>query len=440
MITQCNPDSAAGTNRLDIETDQMRDIAIVTMLLSFAILALYRPWLGVLGLAVFSYMHPQGYAQGFAKDIPVFLILFGIASLSTLAHYIRTRPPYILPFDWRLFCLTGLWLWFAVSSYFAIFPSGALEKYADVLKILPPLLLTLSLIDGREKLRYLIIAIVASILLVAVKGGYWAVMTGFHDRVYGPPGSQYADNNEFAIAVAMAIPLLFVWLRESQDKLLRMVILGGILLCYGSVLSSWSRGGMLALAVVTLMLLWHSKKKLLAIPLIALLLAGFFVQLPGNWFDRMETLTAVEQDGSAQSRLAAWRIGLEFVLNHPVTGGGFDAWPALTLSTGRPIDWHSAYVEMAAEHGLVGLAIWSLLLIGTLGSLTRLGMTAARKGLAWAADYAAMLRASLLAYMVGGLTLGIAYWELPYHLVVIAIMLGVVAAREHGSVSNAEAG
>lgn len=418
----------------------MRDIAIVTMLLSFAILALYRPWLGVLGLAVFSYMHPQGYAQGFAKDMPVFLILFCIVSIGTVAHYIRTRPPYILPFDWRLFCLTGLWLWFAVSSYFAIFPSGALEKYADVLKILPPLLLTLLLIDSREKLRYLIVTIAASILLVAVKGGFWAVMAGFHDRVYGPPGSQYADNNEFAVAVTMAIPLLFVWLRESQDKLLRMVILAGILLCYGSVLSSWSRGGMLALAVVTLMLLWHSKKKFLAMSLLAILLAGFFIQLPENWFERMETLTAVGQDVSAQSRLAVWRIGFEFVQNHPVTGGGFDAWPALTLSTGGPLDWHSAYVEMATEHGLVGLAVWGLLLIGTLGSLTRLGTTGARKGLAWVADYAAMLRASLLAYMVGGLTLGIAYWELPYHLIVIAVVLGVIAAREHGSVGNLEAG
>ena len=418
----------------------MPDFAIVTMLLSFAMLAIYRPWLGVLGLAVFSYMHPQGYAQGFAKNIPAFLILFGIVSLSTIAHYIRTRPPLIAPFDWRLVCLAGLWIWFAVSSYFAIFPSGAFEKYIDVLKILPPLLLTLLLIDSREKLRYLVVIIAASILLIAVKGGFWAVMTGFHDRVYGPPGSQYAGNNEFAVAVTMVIPLLFVWLRESQDKLLRMVIVGGILLCYGSVLSSWSRGGMLALAVVTLMLLWHSKKKLLAIPLLAVVLAGFFVQLPGNWFERMETLTAVGQDASAQSRLAAWRIGSEFVQTRPVTGGGFDAWPALTLSTGAPLDWHSAYVEMAAEHGLVGLAIWGLLLIGTLGSLTRLGMTATRKGVAWAADYAAMLRASLLAYMVGGLTLGIAYWELPYHLIVITIVLGVIATGEHGSVSNQETG
>ncbi|TCV88112.1 putative O-glycosylation ligase, exosortase A system-associated [Sulfurirhabdus autotrophica] len=408
---------------------EMRDFAIFTMLLSFAMLAMYRPWLGVLGLAILSYMHPQGYALGFAKHIPVFLILFGVVSLSTVTHYVRTRPSYTLPFDWRLVFLIALWLWFGVSSYFAIFPSGALEKYIDVLKILPPLLLTLLLIDGREKLRYLMITIVVAILIVAVKGGYWAVINGFHDRVYGPPGSPYADNNEFAVVVSMVIPLLFLWLRESKDKLLRMVIMGGILLCYGSVISSWSRGGMLALFVVTLMLLWHSKKKLLAVPFLVIVLAGFFVQLPGNWFERMETLSAVEQDASAQSRLAVWRIGREFVLHHPVTGGGFDAWPALTLSTGGPLDWHSAYVEMATEHGLVGLAIWSLLLFGTLASLTRLGVTAARKGLTWAADYAAMIRASLMAYMVGGLTLGIAYWELPYHLIMIAIVLGEIVTK-----------
>jgi hypothetical protein len=35
-----------------------------------------------------------------------------------------------------------------------------------------------------------------------------------------------------------------------------------------------------------------------------------------------------------------------------------------------------------------------------------------------------MLQASLMAYLDGGITLGIAYWELPYHLVVLAALLG----------------
>jgi putative inorganic carbon (hco3(-)) transporter len=283
------------------------------------------------------------------------------------------------------------------------------------------------LIDSREKLLYLIATIALAILLPAIKGGYWAIASGFQDRVYGPPGSAYHDNNAFAVAVTMVIPLLVLWWRESRGKGLRMALLAGIALAYGSVISSWSRGGMLALGAVTLLLVWHSKRKLLAIPLLLAMGAVFFIQLPENWFGRMETLTAYQADASAQSRLEAWRIGLDFAMQNPITGGGFNAWPVLTLSTGGSMDWHSSYVKILAEHGFTGLAIWGGLLLGTLFSLTRLGWGRRHRDTAWIGDYGAMLSASLVAYAVGGLTLGIAYWALPYHLIVIAALLGWIA-------------
>ncbi len=404
----------------------MRDLSLLLILLALAWLALLRPWLGVLGLAVLSYMHPQGYAQGFMKAFPSYLALFAVVCLSLAYHSLREGTWRTLPWqrflDWRLLILATLWLWFAVSSRFSVAPWEAWDKYRDVLKILPPLVLTVLLIDNREKLHYLIVTIALSIALIALKGGYWAVMTGFQDRVYGPPASAYSGNNEFAVAAAMAIPLLVLWLHETRQPLLRLSLMGAIALSYGAALSSWSRGGMLALGAMTLLLILHSRRKWLSIPLLIALGAMLFTQLPDKWFGRMQTFTAIEADPSAQSRLAVWRIGLDFAGQHPLTGGGFNAWPALTLSTGGSLDWHSAYIEMVAEHGFVGLAIWAVLLFGTLfGLLARAWRR--RDALSWQADYGAMLAVSLAAYLVGGLTLGIAYWELPYHLVVLAVLL-----------------
>jgi putative inorganic carbon (HCO3(-)) transporter len=398
-------------------------MAILLMLLGLAWVAWPRPWLGVLGLAVLSYMHPQGYATGFMRHVPVYLYLFGWVSLCALHRVWREKSWASLPWrrvlDWRIFGLLGLWAWFGVTSHYSVAPWEAWDKYRDVLKILPPFLLTLLLIDSREKLHYLIVAIALSFLLMALKGGYWAVLSGFQDRVYGPPGSPYADNNGFAVAVAMAIPLMVLWLREARDRGLRIVLLAGIALAYASVVSSWSRGGMLALGSMTLLLVWHSKRKLLAIPLLVALLAVLFVQLPEQWFGRMESVSSYQADQSALGRVQAWRVGLDFAARHPVTGGGFNAWPALTLGTADGLDWHSAYVEMLAEHGYVGLTLWAGLLAATLLSLTRGGRRPA-----WRKEYGAMLQASLMAYLVGGITLGIAYWELPYHLVVLAALLG----------------
>jgi probable O-glycosylation ligase (exosortase A-associated) len=401
----------------------MRDLAILLMLLGLAWVAWLRPWLGVLGLAVLSYMHPHGYATGFMRNVPVYMYMFAWVSLSMLYRTWRDKAWARLPWrrllDWRLYGLLGLWIWFGVTSHYSVAPWEAWDKYRDVLKILPPFLLTLLLIDTRDKLYYLIVVMALSLLLVALKGGYWAVLSGFHDRVYGPPGSPYADNNEFAVAVAMAIPLMVLWLRETRDRGLRIFLLAGIALSYASVVSSWSRGGMLALGAMTLLLVWHSKRKLLAIPLLLVLVAVLFVQLPEQWFGRMESVTTYQADQSAQGRLDAWRVGLDFVAKHPVTGGGFNAWPALTLSSAGGRDWHSAYVEMLAEHGYGGLVLWAGLLTATLLSLT----WDARRRPAWQTDYGAMLQASLMAYLVGSITLGIAYWELPYHLVVLAALL-----------------
>jgi probable O-glycosylation ligase (exosortase A-associated) len=418
----------------------MRDFALLAMVLALCWLALLRPWLGVLGLAVLGYMQPHGYAAGFMRQAPVFMVLFGVTVLGALYHTWKDKAwaalPWRLLLAWQVLGLLALWLWFAVSSHFAVMPWEAWEKYLKVLKILPPLLLTVLLIDTREKLLTLLATIALCILLPALKGGYWAVMSGFQDRVYGPPGSPWHENNAFAVAVCMAIPLLVLWWRETHDKGVRLALLGGIALCYGSVLSSWSRGGMLALGAVTLLLVWHSKRKLLAVPLLLLLGALLFVQLPEQWFGRMETITAHQADESAQSRLAVWRIGFDLAMQRPITGGGFNAWPVVSLATGGSLDWHSSYVKLLAEHGFVGLGLWASLMLATLTGLGYLAWKYRRGGSAWVGDYGAMLQASLLAYLVGGITLGIPYWELPYHLIVVAVLLNGLAPIKAVSVQS----
>ena len=403
----------------------MRDLALMGVLVSLVLLALYRPWLGVLGLAVLGFMHPQGYGDGFMKTFPAYMVLFAATGMGYLVEQVRQKRLPQIYWDWRLVGLAVLFGWFFVSTYFALAPYAAREKLVEVLKILPPLALVWLLIDTREKLFLLMATIALSIALVVIKGGYWAVMTGFHDRVYGPPGSQYGDNNEFAVAVAMSIPLLFIWLRETQDRALRWMILALVVLSYLSALSSWSRGGLLSLLAMTLLLLWYSQRKLIAIPVAVFGMLAVVMVFSGKWLGRMESILTFQDDASAQSRIGMWKIGWESAIKHPLTGSGFDAWPILSASHGGIMDWHSAYIELLAEHGFVGLAIWGGLIAGTLLSLGFLARSGRRTGQAWVATYAGMLQASMVAYLAGALTLGIAYWELPFWL----IMCGVVTAR-----------
>lgn len=246
----------------------MRDIALLIMLFALAGMAWRQPWVGLLGLVFVGAMHPQGYATSFMQGFPAYLVLLVVVIVSAGWQWFRQRAWPPLFWDWRLAVISLLWGQFALTTALGINPWAAWPRLLEVTKILPAFLLVLLLIDSRQKLTWMLLTIGFALAAVILKGGYWALITGFHDRVYGPPGSQYEGNNEFAVAAAMAIPLLVLGYRETESKALRWVVAGLIMLGFASALSSWSRGGLLSISVVALLLVWHSRRKWLAIPLL----------------------------------------------------------------------------------------------------------------------------------------------------------------------------
>lgn len=417
----------------------MRDISILIMLLMLAWLAWRKPWTGVVGLALLGAMHPQGYGGEWAARLPVYKVLFVVTCLAAALEFRRLRQWPTLPFDWRLVVLGLMFADFVLSTWYAILPDTARGRLIEVAILLPPLLLALILIDTREKLFAAVVATAAGVALIAIKGGWWALITGFSDRVYGPPTSQIGGNNEFAVALAMTIPLLVFWRRQVADRVLRAALAGSIGLCYIAALTSWSRGGLLALAAMSALLVWHSRRKTLALALLAIGTVLALGVMPAKWQARMESITSYQSDQSFLGREDSWKKGLAYVERDPWTGSGFDGWQAITAvevdaENVAARDWHSAYVEILAEHGVPGFALWTLLLAGTLIELTRMVAHGRRIKDPWLADCGAMLRAAFVAYMVGALTLGIATWELMFQLLAYALVAKAIAKALPGSV------
>jgi probable O-glycosylation ligase (exosortase A-associated) len=385
--------------------------------------AFWRPWLGVLALAIFVYLNPHRYAWGFITTAPVYLALFLVVFTAFLVKHQDRQP---LPSDWRIPVFLLLWFWYIITTIDAVAPFFAEIKLIEVSKVYLPFFLTLWLINTRQKLFYLIAVIAGSIGLVAIKGGLFAIATGFSYRVYGPAGTQFAENNAFGLATLIIIPLFILLLREIDNKRIKLVLMGCIPLLFASALSSHSRGALVTMGVLIPVLLWQSKRKWLAAPI---LMIGAFVavqNLPDHWFGRMETIQTYQEDQSAMERIEAWTDGINYALRNPITGAGFDGWRGVTKR-----DWHSAYVEALAEHGFVGLALWGSLLFGSILSLTRLPRrTRHVPELRWVANYSYMLRASLLAYAAGSVFLGLTYWSLFYHLVFIAVLVRKFALEE----------
>ena len=400
----------------------LRDLAVLLFALFCIAFAMRQAWYGVLALAVFSYLNPHAYAWGFVYSLPLYQVLFIVVAIKTF--FTEDRQP--LPKDWRVPAFFLLWLYFLFTTTQAYFQAAAWGKFVFVSKIYLPIIFTLILINTREKLYYLIITIAASIGIVAVKGGVFAFLTGFSHRVYGPPATQFYENNAFAIAVLVSIPLLVLWYRETTNQIIKKGILVAIPLCYASAISSWSRGALLSMGVLTIILLWHSKRKYLALPVI-LIGAYLAIQyLPEEWFNRMGTIQTYEEDASASSRIETWKDGWHHTLSHPFTGAGFEGWRMVSKR-----DWHNSSIEMMSEHGFIAFGIWISMILGTLISLSMLPRKARGiPGLEWVSNYSYMLRASLITYLVGTMFLGLSYWDLLYHLIFISVLVKQFALQE----------
>ena len=109
----------------------MRDFVVLVFLVGCIYAALKKPWLGVLSLAVFSYLNPHAYAWGFVRSLPVYYVLFLVVCFRTLTAKDKDR----LPKDWRITVFILLWLYFAITSTQAYFPDIAWQRFWFVTKI-----------------------------------------------------------------------------------------------------------------------------------------------------------------------------------------------------------------------------------------------------------------------------------------------------------------
>lgn len=397
----------------------MRDFAVLLFTMGSAFMGLTRPWLGVLALAVFAYLNPHRYAWGFSLTMPVYTIVF-LATVAGIILHGEERQPFPWSRETKLFIL--LLAWFTLTTFWSPdFPEAAREKWAMVMKIYVGIFPTLLLINSRERLRWLVITIALSFGLIGLKGGIFALGTGFHHRVWGPDNTFYGGNNEIALALCMTLPLITLCAKEVQNKTAKIFFYAVFVFSICSIISSWSRGGLLTLCAVLGAIILTGRRKWLSIPLFALVIAFALPNLPEEWFQRMHTIETYEADASVLGRFEAWKYAIERATEHPLTGGGFETF------RDAYVDAHSGYFKILGEHGFAALAIWLSLLFGTIVALERLRRRSMLfDTVSWIGDYARAFQISLLGYAVGGLFLNVAYWDIFYHLVALSVLLKVM--------------
>lgn len=371
--------------------------------LGIALLLALRPTEVILPLLILAVYANLSDVLVRSHGIPSLLqwVIIPLAALAWLVERrVSARNLLRSPLAWLLFAYNLLLL---SSFLWADDPGVAERRWLENGKALVVFLLVALLVSSRKKLQSAVwtIAVTAAVLsglaaFQAVTGSresfgglarveYSQIDEGlFGSRAAGPVG----DPNFFGQILLLALPLAFFagrgggpWAPWAGGALAALVSLG--------IFLTYSRGAVLALGVMLVMLLLMPAIHRRWIAPVALVAALALIVVPGNFLKRMETIGELFQDepvrieASVQKRTLVTRVAWRMFLEHPLLGVGagnydvrFEEIAESVGSSARLYDEpgsrdlpHSLYLEIAAETGVIGL-----LLFGGIGlvSLLRL--------------------------------------------------------------------
>lgn len=240
------------------------------------------------------------------------------------------------------------------------------------------LVVVLLLVRTPKDLRRLLYAIVATatvsstIAIVEYAGGG------------GRAAGYDSDPNYFAAMQVFALPLAILLASHARGPAARAVILGAVAVIGGSVVVSLSRGGIIAMLAVLILLAASPARGVFRTPgrkalvvLVAIVGAGALVSVAySDLSARSSSLFDSSEGGSGRTNL--WRAAITGWEQRPVIGVGFGAFRGQSNKLLRQtpgVDFsayklrlggqyaHSAYLGTLVELGVVGLALFLTLLV-----------------------------------------------------------------------------
>jgi probable O-glycosylation ligase (exosortase A-associated) len=404
----------------------MRDILVITIVVAGALAALRRPWVGVMLWTWLSIMNPHRFTWGFAYTAPLAAVAAGSTLVGLLFTSDRQNPFQGRPVYW----LALFSVWITINWLFGIDPEAHYPIWDKVIKIFFMTFVALTLLIDKYRLMAFAWVTIASMAFLAANGGFNTIVTGGSFRVWGPPGSFIADNNDFALATTIVIPMVYFLYSVTKHKWVRNGLLLVMALSIICILGTHSRGGFLALLAMG-MFLWSRSSNKLAMGLLVLLLVSVYIPtLPDYWWERMESILQFQEDSSAMGRINAWVVAWETAKAYPFGVGmsyqHAELFQRFGLFETNVRAAHSIYFQVLGNHGFVGLFLYLGLWISTYRTAGWLRKNSSGcSETQWAAILGSMVQVSLVGFAVGGAFLSLSYFDLPYNLMVMVVLARV---------------
>jgi O-antigen ligase len=321
-------------------------------------------------------------------------ILIGLAWLGT----VRSRR------DWaaevyqrhRKLLMTGLLfvVWAMLSALWARDPDLV---WAGEFWQLPVALAIFAVLIGSFPSRRWVVWLAAAF----VAGATLSVLIGLVSDGLNPSGDALAsaaeaegrlqgangDPNYLAAGCVPALALAAALIGITRNAMVKWGLTAVMAVLVAGLAASESRGGFLAaivaVAVAVVVNKRHRAKVIAVIAVVASLTAMYFAAYP-NTFERV-----TQVDGGGNGRTDLWFFATEMTKDHPLAGTGLNNYPLVAkdyvhepgardfsfLITETPHVAHSVYLQLLAELGVIGLALFLVFVAGCL----RAALVAARR-------------------------------------------------------------
>jgi O-antigen ligase len=249
------------------------------------------------------------------------------------------------------------------------------------------------------------------------------------------------STNYFALILVALVPLAVERLLHARASLARGFAALGLALIVTAIGFTYSRGGFATLGALGLLALFAARR----IPRIAfvaapLALAAGIALLPATYLDRMSTFGQIwdglrgrhVEDSAIRGRISEVRSALMMVGDHPLFGVGsgnyevhYPRYARVVALDGRREERaaHSLYLEVAAENGLLGLAVFGGLLGFAMLGIYRTRKTFAARGETELWQLSTALAIAFAGFLIGSVFLHLSYPRFLWLLVGIALAI-----------------
>ncbi len=315
-----------------------------------------------------------------------------------------------------------------------------------------------ALLSDTRALRWATTGIIAGGVFLALLSLH-QVLTGAYGRTYGgfavaqvenivgnteAPriGGPFADPNFFG--QLMVVPVAFGLQRLAAARYLagRLAALAAVGLCGATVLLTYSRGALVALAVVVVMWIGtlsivHRRGLLIGVGAAAVLVGS--VIAPHAYLERVAQVrevipglaqpSATTHDDALLGRQSALIVGWRMFADHAVAGVGAGNFTVHYLDyaadigllrSGEPLAPHSLVGEVASETGTLGLIAFGAVIIGAYVALKRSRRSFLAIGCYEDAWSISAIRNALTGYLAASLFLHAAYPHMMWMLLALA--------------------